>query len=438
MYSKEECHKWLTNPLKNPKTQRPIKLNGPVYKKIMDACADKLKTKKSGKKVIKYTKKEDVCKAFSENDKKNPKTGANIKKNGPTYKKLVKLCQEDKSKETIKKKTEKKSVKKEKVSEQSEVCQLFNENKETNPMTGRKIKMNGPTFNKLINMCQNVMKLDTPLPKEMSNKQLNMIIRKVAKPKGKLLAGTALIEYLCLMYLMTKHSNNCAPVIKKVPVHNKWINLEIYQLIIMVYNAKYKGYVPKTFFQEFNKCKKRFVITILRIEHYHWAHANALIYDRKHQTLERFEPYGHTSGYNSTKLDHILLKMFEKSNIPVKKYIKPLEFCPRIAFQSLEKNSKTNKLDPRGFCSYWSTWYMDMRLSNPDLDRKELVKQSINLIKKDYDGFKEYIRSYAVFINHIERNIEKYLKTQKNLTIDKKRKEIQNIVAKLFKQTTIV
>jgi len=35
----------------------------------------------------------DICKDFLKNDSINPRTGYKIKKNGPTYKKLLKECE---------------------------------------------------------------------------------------------------------------------------------------------------------------------------------------------------------------------------------------------------------------------------------------------------------------------------------------------------------
>ena len=45
-YSKKECEEWLKNKLKNPKTNRSIKKDGPTYKLIAQACAEKKITKR--------------------------------------------------------------------------------------------------------------------------------------------------------------------------------------------------------------------------------------------------------------------------------------------------------------------------------------------------------------------------------------------------------
>ena len=459
MLTKSQCIEWLNNPLKNPKSNKPIKLNGPTYTKIKNQCSNKnikksnkknikksnkKNIKKSNKKNIKKSNIEGICDSFMNDKSRNPRTNAKIKKNGPTFKKLEDECAKNPKEKKTEKKVKKSNKKK---SQDGDVCQLFQEDKSINPESGRVIKPNGPTFRRLIKMCQEVIPIDSPLPKDMPNNKLNMIIRKVAKPRSQLLGGTALIEYLSLTYLLTKHKNNCAPVIQTVP--DSWLEgkqYNLYQLIITIgktyHNIKgkkneYKGYVPIDFFKQFNTCNKRFVISLLRIEWNKVGHANGLIYDRKTQTLERFEPHGNVTIYDSVKLDRAIIKMFKKFNIPIKKYYKPLDFCPIISFQGLEANSKTNKLDPLGFCSYWSTWYMDMRLSNPNLDKKTLVSESIKLINTDYDSFKDYIRSYAVFINHVQTYIIKEL-SKKKLTHAQKTNEMQKIVAKLIQQTKIV
>ena len=89
-YSKKECKEWRKNKNKNPKTNRKIKTNGPTYKKIEKDCDKKKKVKKVKKKSLLYTKEE--CNQWNNNKNKNPKTNRKIKVNGPTYKKIEKQC----------------------------------------------------------------------------------------------------------------------------------------------------------------------------------------------------------------------------------------------------------------------------------------------------------------------------------------------------------
>ena len=76
--------------LKNPKKQIPIILKSPIkLKKVNKSSPPTIKNAKKNKK--KQTQSE-ICKQFLKNTKINPMTNRKIKHNGPTYKKLIKLC----------------------------------------------------------------------------------------------------------------------------------------------------------------------------------------------------------------------------------------------------------------------------------------------------------------------------------------------------------
>ena len=79
------------------------------------------------------------------------------------------------------------------------------------------------------------------------------------------------------------------------------------------------------------------------------------------------------------------------------KYISPTTYLPKISFQIFDsfENSCRKIGDPKGFCALWATWYADMRLTYPDIDRKTLVEEIINTIKKNNISFKNMIRNYS-------------------------------------------
>ena len=79
-----------------------------------------------------------VCKQFSRNPGKNPRTKRSISSRGKVYKALVKECG---------------SPKKSPQSFQKSKCGDFEKNPSVNPYTNRKIKLFGTTFKKLISKC---------------------------------------------------------------------------------------------------------------------------------------------------------------------------------------------------------------------------------------------------------------------------------------------
>lgn len=175
----------------------------------------------------------------------------------------------------------------------------------------------------------------------------------------------------------------------------------------------------KNFEININKPQKRFIIIPLGIELKIGSHANYLLYDKKTNEIERFEPYGATSppnfNYNSTLLDQILETKFSKL-VPDIKYIKPNDYLPKIGFQFLDSaEKKSQKIgDPGGFCALWAIWYVDQRLIYSDVNRKVLVNKMLKEIKLRNISFKDLIRNYSKNIIKIREDIFK----SANITIN--------------------
>ena len=81
-------------------------------------------------------------------------------------------------------------------------------------------------------------------------------------------------------------------------------------------------------------------------------------------------------------------------------------------------------------------WYIDIRLSNPNTNRDDIITYSTHILKKKFKYFTEYIRSYALFIHIIELNTIKYLKNR-NLTPKQEKKEIRKIINDIIKKHNI-
>jgi hypothetical protein len=115
--------------------------------------------------------------------------------------------------------------------------------------------------------------------------------------------------------------------------------------------------------------------------------------------MERFEPYGYLENIDNTNLDKIIKKIFKKE---IKKYYKPLDFCPFNSFQKLEILEKRKEGDLCGFCNIWVLWYIELRISNPNISRKKIVKFAIKKIGKN---FKNFIRDYANFVYEVNNKL---------------------------------
>jgi len=225
-----------------------------------------------------------------------------------------------------------------------------------------------------------------------------------------------------LLYLSHKYRNQCIlfkP--QKSYFESKIVDYNDY--VYLKYQEKIKNFtaIDNDFWGKIKKCiddKKRFIIIRIAIYFSYGAHANLLIYDTVNKTLERFEPHGSYHDYETTytDLDDKIIKLF-KDNLgkdSVKQYYKPLDYCPTVIFQALEKTSKKEG-DPGGFCAVWCLWYADLRLANPDLSREKLIDKAIDRIKNEGGDFRQFIRNYSNFIAELRKKLKKSSDPEKEL-----------------------
>ena len=185
-----------------------------------------------------------------------------------------------------------------------------------------------------------------------------------------------------------------------------------------------KGFISvpkpeKKFWNSFKKCQdKRFVVLPFGYDCIDSGHANWLLYDKKTKSLERFESYGKISDkscLNPKGLDNEIEKLF-KTNLGddyIKNYYPPLSFLPARNIQTLQEE-ENEPLEVVGFCSVWSCFWIDLRLSNPNIDRKKLFKLAIAHLKdiKKQNGmsFTQFIRNYSGLIVDVSNEIQKMYK----------------------------
>jgi len=135
------------------------------------------------------------------------------------------------------------------------------------------------------------------------------------------------------------------------------------------------------------------------------SHTNILLYDKKLNQIERFEPHGssYPSGfnYNPKYLDDLLESKFITMNEKTK-YISPEKYQSIVGLQKLEAYGKKTKIgDPGGFCSVWTIWWVEQRMKNEDIPIDKLHQKLINFIKIKNVSFRDLIRNYSQRINNI-------------------------------------
>ena len=183
------------------------------------------------------------------------------------------------------------------------------------------------------------------------------------------------------------------------------------------------------------KKNKRFIyFRLTLLVNSQFNHANMIIFDKDKCILERFEPYGDLSLIDNDSMIDTFLKntigsYLESYLIETNKklrYIAPNDHENILSFQVLSnENDMTNKKqgDPFGYCLAWSLWYLEMRLTNPDIDPIILVKELINKIidnhlenNKKYNKattkntvFMDFIRNYSDLLDKEKNNLLKII-----------------------------
>jgi hypothetical protein len=159
------------------------------------------------------------------------------------------------------------------------------------------------------------------------------------------------------------------------------------------------------------KSKPKILIILFNFFQKNWAHANALIYRRKFNTFEHYEPHGIFSDKEvpQVKINSILKRIIYHINYMNKKkhyyyfeedvkYISPEENCPTgIGFQKIENQLPSFKKE-RGFCALWSLFFLELSLLNPELSNKEIY-DNVNEIINTNDRNK----NKALYVKHIIR-----------------------------------
>jgi hypothetical protein len=163
------------------------------------------------------------------------------------------------------------------------------------------------------------------------------------------------------------------------------------------------------------------------------GHANVLIYRKKYNQVEHFEPHGKEFMNQSSAVQlayqdgvRIHLNHFVREiNKLVKNSITLLpsrDLCPNIrGLQYLEEMIPIKAfIEENGYCALWSMIYTELCLRNPDLTGREVLEKIYDKLNNQKDGGSEYLRKvargYALVIeNKFKRVFRKIYNKEFNL-----------------------
>ena len=173
----------------------------------------------------------------------------------------------------------------------------------------------------------------------------------------------------------------------------------------IIYGTRMKQAIDKCI----NENSARFIFFSIILRFGKFNHANMCVIDLEKRTLERFEPHGASfyfgkmKDYKDNEEVNILMKKVVLDDLDLRdfKYISPEKISPFIGVQG--------KADAYcGMCVTISMMYLHLRILNPDIPQKGLIKF---LMKRSKEKLKEMILKYA-------KHVEEKLKENEDYVLD--------------------
>jgi len=235
------------------------------------------------------------------------------------------------------------------------------------------------------------------------------------------ICGYSNIESLFYLYLIKKYKSKC--VAKKTNLLDKQDTLLGMSINIKMKLTKEEEAEMREQFinlaKTLKKCIKKGEETIIIPLNYYKGflpvgHSNVLIYRRRTNAIEHFEPHGgefkesEKEQANIERKIDFFIRIFnaelKKDNIPAVTYVAATNVCPYLqGLQTIENNSllKKSKGEPGGYCSIWSMFFAELCLKNPDKSSEEILEDIYNYLttKENANNYlKKVIRGYSGYI----------------------------------------
>lgn len=233
-------------------------------------------------------------------------------------------------------------------------------------------------------------------------------------------------------YILNKHNNDCIIIAPNKKLYTQTIKLvgvinDTEKTVELRFPLlKENGDTIKDYFDAVKECSSNFValpFTIIIRGSSSGGHANMIIINKQLKKAYRFEPHGQQTEIGKSydevldKMDSKLDEIFANNNFI---YERSSSICPRNGFQGLEEETK-KEIGEKGYCQMWSAFFLDLVLTYPKLNMKELIDKSFLVLEKDPKQFQQFIRDYASgFVGILEELVNKLG------TTDEMRKKIAN------------
>lgn len=244
------------------------------------------------------------------------------------------------------------------------------------------------------------------------------------------ICGYSNIESLFYLHLIKKYKSKC--VTKKTQLLDKQDTLLGMSINIKMKLTKEEEATMRDQFvnlaKTLTKCIKKGEETIIIPLNYYKGllrvgHSNVLIYRRRTNVIEHFEPHGGSFKGSEKEQENIERKIdffirifnaeLKKDNMHAITYVAATNVCPYLwGLQSFEAHSvlKKSKGEPGGYCSIWSMFFAELCLKNPDKSSEEILENIYNYLttKESANNYlKKVIRGYS---GYVVESVNTYLK----------------------------
>ena len=176
--------------------------------------------------------------------------------------------------------------------------------------------------------------------------------------------------------------------------------------------------IPAKVDEEIKKCRQNdrirfiyFTLIIVTKSIEKLTHANILLIDLKKETMERFEPFGHSIVKNEKQIDSLIKQqLFSVLGIQNFKYIAPVDISPLVGIQ--------RKADAYcGMCVTIAMMYLHLRILNADVPQKKIIsyllknpkKKLINKILKYARSVEKKLKNNTELVNFLNNELYSYL-----------------------------
>lgn len=279
-------------------------------------------------------------------------------------------------------------------------------------------------------MTTNNIDIDIKLPAPYKHeKKITTKLEDLNKNGKKILQnflGFREIETIFYLYLFKKYKSNCFLYSDNIDFRVLGLNVNIQSRVSKQNEKLFKEHI-RTLASVFAECVLRNVKTIIVpltiYDNKDVSHANILVYRKKFNQIEHFEPHGNFfmgDEKRAAKIKKPVLQFISKVNNILKEngkhelsYIPTEEVCPNDeGLQGLECASvllPTNETESAGYCISWNMFFTELCLANPNIESSELLVIITDYFKDKSnigDYLRKVIRGYTFFI---DEKVNKYL-----------------------------